>query len=130
MRKTIFIIIAIAVVLVGFIFALNMNIIPKNQNGPYDNFIICLKASGIKFYGDYTKLESLRQMSLFDDSLSTLENSGVYIECNKYGPNPKVNKCQEANVKMYPSWEIKEIKYEGILGLNRLEELSGCKREN
>jgi hypothetical protein len=130
MSKTTAIIIVIILMVIGFIAAINFNLIPKNQIGPYDNFIICMKSSGVKLYGDYANVDSLRQMSFFGDSLYTLEKSGMYIECNPYGPNPKVSKCQKAGIKFYPTWEINGKQYLGITGLNKLEELTGCKRES
>jgi hypothetical protein len=129
MSKIIAVIIAILIVIVGFAVALKFNIIPKKEYGPYDDFIICLKSSGAKFYGDYTNRESLMQMGLFGDSLGALEKSGIYIECNQYGPSPKIEKCREANIMIYPTWIMKNKKYKGIQGLNKLSELTGCDYE-
>ena len=126
MSKTTAVIIAIIVVVVGFILAINFGILPKKQYGPYDDFIICLKSNGTKFYGDYASVDSLRQMSFFGDSLPALEKSGIYIECNPYGPDPKLGKCREENIRIYPTWIINGKKYESIQGLNKLSELTGC----
>lgn len=130
MSKTTAVIIAVAIVIIGFVFALKFIIIPKQTYGPYDDFIICLKSSGAKMYGDYTSRESLMQMGLFKESLGLFEKSGIYFECNQYGPNPNIKKCQESKVKNYPTWIIKDKGYEGIQGLNKLSELTGCKYEN
>ena len=117
----------IIVVLIGFI-----SLIPKNENvsGPYYDFIECIKDSGAKMYGNYASQESLSQMSFFGDSLYDFERSGIYIECNEYGPNPKPNKCVEAGIDYYPTWIIKEIPYEGVQGLNKLSQLTGCSHES
>ena len=130
MSKTIAVIIAIFVIITGFVIAIKFDLFPKQQYGPYDNFIICLKASGARFYGNYANADSLRQMSFFGDSLPILERSGIYLECNSRGPNPQVKKCQDNGIKIYPTWIIEEKQYPGIMGLNKLEELTGCKREN
>lgn len=130
MSKTIVVIIVVIIVIAGFIFALKFGLIPKKEYGPYDDFIICLKASGAKMYGDYANRESLMQMSFFGESLGLFEKSGIYIECNEYGPNPKTEKCQEANLKTYPTWIIYKKQYPGIQGLNKLSELTGCKYES
>ena len=128
MGKTISVIIAVVIIVVGFILALNFGVIPKKEYGPYDSFVICLKASGAKFYGDYADANTLKQMSLFGDSLYVLEKSGVYIECNRYGANPKIADCKEANLKVYPTWIIDNKKYDGIQGFNKLEEVTSCER--
>src|SRR3989344_3093216 len=119
MSKTLAIIIAIILVVAGFIFAIKFNIIPQKEYGPYDDFIICLKASNAKMYGDYTSRESLMQMGLFKES-------GIYTECNPYGPNPNLKKCQEASMNTYPTWIINNKRYKGIQGLNELSKLTGC----
>ena len=129
MSKTLAIIIAIILVVAGFIFAIKFNIIPQKEYGPYDDFIICLKASNAKMYGDYTSRESLMQMGLFKESLELFEKSGIYTECNPYGPNPNLKKCQEASMNTYPAWIINDKRYEGIQGLNKLSKLTGCKYE-
>ena len=128
MGKTIAVIIAIIVIVVGFMIALNFGVIPKKEYGPYDDFIICLKVSGAKFYGDYANADSLKQMSFFGDSLYVLEKSGVYVECNSRGANPKLNKCKEVNLRLFPTWIVDGVKYEGIQGLNKLSEVTGCEK--
>ena len=128
MSKTIAVIIAVIVIVVGFIVAINFGVIPKKEYGPYDDFIICLKVSDVKFYGDYTNPDSLRQMSFFGDSLYVLEKSGVYVECNSRGANPKLDECNEKRLRTHPTWIVNGIKYEGLLGLNKIEEVTGCER--
>ena len=124
MSKTIAVIIAVIVIIVGLVAVIKLS--PKQQYGPYDDFIICLKASGAKFYGDYTNRESLQQMGFFGDSLYVLERSGVYIECNPYGADPQLKKCREEGINVYPTWIIDEKKHLGIQGLNKLSEVTGC----
>lgn len=128
MGKMIAVLIAVIVIVVGFVIALKFDVIPNQQYGEYDGFIICLKSSGAKFYGDYANRESLMQMSFFGDSLYVLEKSGIYVECNKYGPKPKLEKCNEKGIRAYPTWIIDGKKYVGIQGLNKLSEVTGCER--
>ena len=128
MAKTMAVIIAIIIVAAGFFLAFKLNLIPSEQYGPYDDFIICLKSSGAKFYGDYANRDSLMQMSFFGDSLRMLEKSGIYIECNPYGPNPKTKKCQDTGIKLYPTWVINGEQHAGIQGLNKLSSVTGCER--
>jgi len=130
MSKTTAVIIAIIIVIIGFIAALKFGLIPRKEYGPYDDFIICLKSAGAKMYGDYANSESLMQMSLFKESLGLFEKSGIYTECNEYGPNPKTRKCQDASIMTYPTWIINKERYKGIQGLNKLSELTGCRYEN
>ena len=128
MSKIIAVILAIIIIIVGLIVVIKTDFITKKEQGPHDNFIICLKASGAKFYGDYANMESLKQMGFFGDSLYALEKSGIYIECNPYGANPKLEKCREENIVTKPTWIVDGVKYEGIQGLNKLEEVTGCER--
>ena len=130
MSKTTAAIIAVLIVIIGFALFIKTGIIPKEEYGPYDSFVICLKASGAKMYGDYASQYSLVQMSLFKDSLGLLEKSGIYIECNEHGPDPKPEKCNKAGIKNYPTWIIKEKQYNGVQGLNKLSELTGCRYED
>jgi len=126
-KTAVIVIIAAVVILAGFVL---LKPKPEVIPGPYDNFIMCLKNFGAKMYGNYASKESLMQMSFFGDSLYTFEKSGVYVECNEYGPNPKTKKCNEAGINYYPTWIINEGRYAGIQGLNKLSQLTGCSYES
>lgn len=126
MKKEIIAVIVILIIIAGFAFGIKSGMMSRKEYGPYDGFIMCLKASGAKFYGDYTDTNTLRQMSLFGDSLGLIETSGIYVECNSRGYNPKVDKCREANLVVYPTWIINGKNQNGIQGFNKLSDLTGC----
>ena len=126
MKKISVISIAVIIIIIGFVLAVNFNVIPKKEYGEYDKFVICLKSSGAKLYGDYANSDTLKQMSFLGDSYQMLIDTNIYIECNRYGYNPKTDKCKEEGITGYPTWVIKGNKYAGIQGLNKLSSLTGC----
>ena len=51
----------------------------------------------------------------------------TYIECDPKGENPRPDLCRKANIKGYPTWEIKGKFYPGRQSLETLAEISGYK---
>jgi hypothetical protein len=47
-----------------------------------------------------------------------------YIECDPKGVNARPDLCEKVPVRAYPTWVIDGQKYEGVLSLDRLAELS------
>ena len=47
-----------------------------------------------------------------------------YIECDPKGVNPRPDLCEKVPVHAYPTWVIDGQKYEGVMSLDRLAELS------
>jgi len=47
-----------------------------------------------------------------------------YIECDSKGVNPRQDLCEKVPVHAYPTWVIDGQKYEGVMSLDRLAELS------
>lgn len=130
MKKTVIAVIAIILIIAGFVIFFKQDLSPKEEYGPYDKFIICLEKNDVKMYGNYASRESLMQMSLFLESLGLFEKSDVYVECNEYGPKSKTDKCIKEDITSYPTWTVNGKKYNGIQGLNKLSELTGCTYEN
>ena len=60
MKKILVISIAVIIIIIGFVLAVNFNVIPKKEYGEYDKFVICLKSSGAKLYGDYANSDTLK----------------------------------------------------------------------
>jgi hypothetical protein len=51
-------------------------------------------------------------------------NELPYIECDPKGVNPRQDLCEKVPVHAYPTWVIDGQKYEGVMSLDRLAELS------
>jgi hypothetical protein len=51
-------------------------------------------------------------------------NELPYIECDPKGVNPRPDLCEKVPVHAYPTWVIDGQKYEGVMSLDRLAELS------
>ena len=46
------------------------------------------------------------------------------MECDPKGINPRQDLCEKVPVRAYPTWVIDGQKYEGVMSLDRLAELS------
>lgn len=46
------------------------------------------------------------------------------MECDPKGINPRPDLCQQINVKAYPTWIVSNERYEGVLSLDQLAEMS------
>jgi hypothetical protein len=51
-------------------------------------------------------------------------NELPYIECDPKGMNARKDLCEKVPVNAYPTWVIDGQKYEGVMSLDRLAELS------
>ena len=51
-------------------------------------------------------------------------NELPYIECDPKGVNPRQDLCEKVPVRAFPTWVIDGQKYEGVMSLDRLAELS------
>jgi hypothetical protein len=107
--------IVILLVLFG-VFYLSFNI-SKRTNSQADNLAICLAEKGIIMYGTEWCSYCNQQKKLFGNSFSKI----TFIDCDK---NPQ--RCIDAGVQAYPSWEINNQIELGYLSLELLSDLSGC----
>lgn len=75
-----------------------------------------------KMYGAYWCPYCHKQQELFGkQAFTTL----TYIECDPKGKNAQPDLCKAANIKAYPSWEIRGKYYTGMQSLEKLALLSG-----
>jgi hypothetical protein len=81
-----------------------------------------LAASGVKFYGAYWCPHCADQKAMFGKAAGRLL---PYIECDPRSPVGQPQVCLEAGVKAFPTWDIKSQRYEGVLSLDELAQLSG-----
>jgi len=79
---------------------------------------------GAKEYGAYWCPHCHEQKMLFGKEAAALID---YIECDPRGQNSRAEICQAAaaNVKGFPTWEIKGQFYSGTQSLEKLADLSG-----
>jgi thiol-disulfide isomerase/thioredoxin len=81
-----------------------------------------LKKIHAKIYTAYWCPHCQAQLSLFGLKASQqLER----IECDPEGKDAKPELCKAANIKTYPTWMIKDQRYEGTQSLNDLADASG-----
>jgi len=83
-----------------------------------------LQEIGDKEYGAYWCPHCHEQKMLFGKEAAALIN---YIECDPKGQNSRAEICQAAgaNIKGFPTWEIKGQFYSGTQSLEKLADLSG-----
>jgi uncharacterized membrane protein len=83
-----------------------------------------LREIGAKEYGAYWCPHCQDQKMLFGKEAAALID---YIECDPRGQNSRAQLCQAAaaNVKGFPTWEIKGQFYSGTQSLEKLADLSG-----
>ncbi|MGL5080523.1 MAG: vitamin K epoxide reductase family protein [Microcoleaceae cyanobacterium] len=81
-----------------------------------------LTGAGAKMYGAYWCSHCKTQKELF--GAEAVEKM-PYIECDPNGENPQPDLCTAANIKGYPTWEVKGQFYSGIQKLETLAKLSG-----
>ena len=79
---------------------------------------------GAKEYGAYWCPHCHEQKMLFGKEAAALID---YVECDPKGQNSRAQMCQAAaaNVKGFPTWEIKGQFYSGTQSLEKLADLSG-----
>ncbi len=77
-----------------------------------------------KMYGAYWCPHCHTQQELFGKEAFT---ALTYIECDPRGKDAQPDLCKAANIKAYPSWEIRGKYYIGTQSLEKLAILSGYK---
>ncbi len=81
-----------------------------------DAFVSCVYESGATLYlSDSCGPECEEQKALFGDSFGTVK----IIFCE--------GACARSDVTKFPTWMIDGGKYEGVLSLDELGQLTGCK---
>lgn len=85
-----------------------------------DRLAIHLNEAGFILYGTFWSEETLKQKDLFKDSLKFIN----YVECDQAGANSNIDECLANKVSVYPTWVCNSVKYEGLLELGYLAEIS------
>lgn len=76
---------------------------------------------GARFYGTYWCRFCRKQKDLFGAAAAALP----YIECDPRSPVGQPQLCIRAGVQSFPTWQIGDRLYEGVLSLEDLARLSG-----
>ncbi len=80
-----------------------------------------LSASGVKFYGAYWCPHCTDQKAMFGKAAGLLP----YIECDQRSPIGRPQVCVAANIRVFPTWDIRGQRYEGVLSIEDLARLTG-----
>ena len=109
-------------ILAGLILAIGiiaMTFYVRSQKpGQYDEFAKCLTEKGAVIYGNDFCQYTAKELNWFGNSEKYLN----YVKCVN---NKEL--CDSKGVKITPTWEIEGKTYEGVQGIEKLAELSGCK---
>lgn len=103
-------------VLAALIFSYTLYL-KSQMPGQYDDFARCLAEKGAVIYGNDICQYTARELNFFGSSMKYLD----YVKCVE---NKEL--CDAKGVKITPTWEINGKMYEGIQGLQKLADLSGC----
>ncbi len=112
------------VLLIGVALAFSLEINTGGASEEKKKFAQCLTDKGAKFYGAYWCPHCKRQKHLFGDAMENIN----YIECSPNGRNePMAQVCRDANIQSFPTWIVEGKRYSGVLSLQRLGSITGCK---
>ncbi|MEM3154361.1 MAG: hypothetical protein QW165_02210 [Candidatus Woesearchaeota archaeon] len=88
----------------------------------HDFFAKCLTENGATFYGTYWCLHCQEQKRMFGASFEFVN----YVECSLPNRAGQTEVCARAGIKAYPTWDIRNVRREGVLSFQQLSELTGC----
>jgi hypothetical protein len=96
----------------------------RSETDSLERFAQCLTQRGVKLYGSSRDAYTQEQKAMFGKGADFLS----YIECVEPESKELLFECQVEAIKAFPTWEFpnKERKA-GILSLEELKELSGCR---
>lgn len=80
-----------------------------------------LTASGVTMYGAYWCSACTNQKALFGKAAGLLP----YVECDARSPIGQTQRCVAAQIRAFPTWDIAGRRYEGVLSLEQLAQLTG-----
>lgn len=91
------------ILLAGIVFGL-MQLQSKSSTGIYDEFALCLKDKGVKFYGAFWCPHCQDQKKRFGNSAKKLP----YVECSPASGQGVTDICKENKIEGYPTWVFPE----------------------
>ena len=98
-------------------------LLSSSGSGKYDDFAKCLTEKGTKMYGAYWCPHCQAQKKLFGSSWKNVD----YVECATPGTNEQKTVCNQAGIKVYPTWVFPDGKsLSGELSLEQLSSFTSC----
>ena len=94
----------------------------ESENGKYDSFARCLTEKGVVMYGTDWCVFCREQKNMFGNSFRFIN----YVNCDPYNNKQQIDECKKENIRVYPTWKIKDKKIEGLQPLDVLSEVSNC----
>jgi len=95
----------------------------SNLPGELDELAKCLGDKGATFFGAYWCPACNQQKTLFGRSVQYLP----YAECSDPGTRNQNERCIEAGIERYPTWEFANgERLEGVLTPSQLAEKTSC----
>jgi hypothetical protein len=94
------VVVVVALVIVGFIFASKAS----NKPSEYESFAKGMKDAGVKFYGAFWCPHCQAQEKEFKMSRQRLEKIGLYNECSTPDGKGQLQACTDAKIESYPTW--------------------------
>lgn len=116
MKKSIWISIIVAVILIALVFAIRPTMTGKTVSEEY-NFAQCLTDTGAVMYGTDWCGYCQSQKKDFGKSFKNIN----FVDCDA-----NYEKCTLAGVRGYPTWIINGESYPGKQSLQTLSALTGC----
>ena len=113
-------ILVIAIIALGVLTAGGFGYYKHNHR--YDEFAKCLAAKNVTMYGLYWCEHCAEQKEMFGGSFQYVP----YIECGMKGERGEQQTCKDAGVKLFPTWQFKADRHEGVLSLSAISEETGC----
>ncbi|MGL5830876.1 MAG: hypothetical protein ACRCZE_01880 [Candidatus Altimarinota bacterium] len=86
-----------------------------------EDFVMCLKESGLIMYGDNTCEFCRQQKKMFGSQFEELN----YVNCQF-----EKEICESKGISAYPVWEINEKRAIGIQNFEQLGQLTNCPQPN
>lgn len=93
------------------------------KNHRYDGFAKCLTSKQTKMYGLYWCPHCAEQKAMFGKAFQYVS----YVECGIKGSHEMAAACQQAGVKLFPSWQFgSSPPIEGVFPMEELSDKTGC----
>lgn len=100
----------------------------RHQSGGnvYDGFARCLAQKKATMYGLYWCEHCAEQKEMFGNAFRYVN----YEECGVKGVRTEVEKCKQAGLKNFPTWQFANgQRHEGVMTMAQLSQMSGCPLE-
>ncbi len=116
--------IVVVLLFVGIIVAVAFRVKDTTSGpGKYDQFAMCIKDSGAKFYGAFWCPHCQAQKKMFGSSAKLLP----YVECSTLDGQNQLPECTVKNIESYPTWDFSDgSRLTGEVTMEKLAEKTNC----